>query len=94
MHLHISDDAQADLRNIQDYLEPRSSQGYARIITAIFNMFDVLESFPNLGRKGEVEGTRELSVSRTEYRIVYTLRDAYNIDVERVLHARLRYPIS
>lgn len=92
MHLHLSDDAQADLRNIQEYLEPRSEQGYARVIGAIFNMFDVLESFPNLGREGEVEGTRELTVSRTEYRIVYTLRDAYNIDVERVLHARLRYP--
>ena len=92
MHLFLSDDAKADLHSIKEYLEPRSEQGYARVINAIFSMFDVLESSPNLGRSGQVEGTREITVSRTEYRIVYTLRDAYNIDVERILHSRLKYP--
>lgn len=92
MHLRLSDDAQADLQGIKDYIQPRSPQGYTRVITSIFSIFDQLESFPFLGRSGEVEGTRELTVPRTEYRIVYTLPDDYNIDVERVLHGKLKYP--
>lgn len=48
--------------------------------------------FPFLGRVGQLDGTREMTVPRTEYRIVYTLPDDYHIDVERVLHAKLKYP--
>ncbi len=92
MHLRLSDDAKDDLKDIKDYIEPRSQQGYTRVITAIFTIFDQLESFPFLGRQGEVEGTREMSVPRTEYRIVYSLPDEIHIDVERVLHAKLKYP--
>ena len=94
MHLRLSDDAKADLREIRDYIEPRSPQGYRRIATSIFAIFDQLESFPLLGRIGEVDCTRELTIPRTEYRIVYTLPDEYNIDVERILHAKLKYPLQ
>lgn len=94
MHLRLSLDALTDLDGLRNYLEPKSPQGYQRILLAIFTGFDQLESFPFLGREGEVEGTRELTIPRTEYRIIYTLPDAYNIDVERVLHAKLKYPLG
>lgn len=84
----------ADLKAIRDYVRPRSPQGYQRIITAVFAIFDQLESFPFLGRSGRVEGTRELTVPRTEYRVIYTLPDEYHIDVERILHARVKYPFQ
>ncbi len=93
MHLRISNEAERDLQGIEDYLEPRSPQGYARVITTIFTIFDQLKSFPFLGREGEVEGTREMTVPRTEYRIIYTLPDDYHVDIERVLHAKLKYPL-
>ncbi|TFF27429.1 type II toxin-antitoxin system RelE/ParE family toxin [Jiella endophytica] len=92
MHLRISEDAEADLRFLRDYLNPRSPQAYQRILIAIFAAFDQLEVFPLLGREGEVAGTRELTVPRTPYRIVYSLPNAYFLDVERVLHGSLRYP--
>ena len=94
MNLRLSDDAEADLEGIRNYIQPRSPQGYIRVITAVFAMFDQLEAFPFLGRAGDVEGTREISVPRTQYRIVYSLPDEYNIDVERVLHAKLKYPLD
>jgi toxin ParE1/3/4 len=92
MHLRLSKLAEADLEQIKEYFEPLSQQGYVRMIAALFAAMDQLEVFPFLGREGKVEGTRELTVPRTPYRIVYTLPDEYNIDVERILHERLKYP--
>ena len=92
MNLRLSEDAKSDLRSIRDYIEPRNPQGFSRVITAVFMMFDQLEHFPLLGRSGYIPGTREVIVPRTEYRIVYTLPDEYHIDIERVLHAKLKYP--
>lgn len=94
MHLNISDDARADLLGIKDYLQPRSPGGYFRVLTAIFAIFDQLETFPLLGREGEVATTREMTVPRTPYRIIYTLPDQYHINVERVLHSKLKYPLE
>lgn len=92
MHLRLSKSAEADLEQLRDYLDANSPQGYVRIIHAIFAAFDQLEQFPFLGRPGEVSGTYELTVPRTQFRVVYTLPDTYNIDVERVLHGKLKYP--
>ena len=94
MHLRFSDDAIADLKGIEDYIKPLSPQGYHRIITAIFGIFDQLESFPFLGHEGKVKDTREMKVPRTQYRIIYSLPDKYHVDVERVLHCKIKYPFE
>ena len=43
MHLFLSDDVKADLHSIKEYLEPRSTQGYTRVINAIFTRKPFLE---------------------------------------------------
>ena len=92
MHVNLSSDAKADLRSIKDYLENKSPQGLQRVLVAIFTSIGQLEAFPFLGRYGQVEGTRELSVPRTEYRIIYTFNEPYDVQIERILHAKLKYP--
>lgn len=92
MHVRISEDAEADLRSLRNYLEPLSPQGSERVLIAIFAAFDQLAVFPLLGREGDVDGTRELTVPRIPFRIIYTLPDAFHVDVERVLHAKMKYP--
>lgn len=92
MHARLSEDAATDLHTIRDYLEPRSLQGLQRVLSAIFTTIGQLELFPLLGKDGRVDGTRELIVPRTPFIIVYTVPDAYFIDVERILHGRLKYP--
>lgn len=92
MHARLSEDAETDLHTIRDYLEPRSPQGLQRVLSAIFTTIGQLELFPLLGKDGRVDGTRELIVPRTPFIIVYTVPDAYFIDVERILHGRLKYP--
>jgi len=92
MHIRLTDDAVADLVNLQEYLEPKSPQGYARIVTAIFTTMAQLETFPLLGREGRVEGTREAAVPRTPFLLIYSLDDPLFIDIDRVLHGKQIYP--
>ena len=92
MHIKLSDDAEADLDAIKTYIEPRSPQGYQRVMIAIFSMMEQLGSFPFLGREGEVEGTRELTVPGTDYRLIYRLDEPYDIQIIGVWHGRRKYP--
>lgn len=92
MHIKLSEDAEADLDAIKEYIEPRSPQGYERVMIAIFTTMEQLESFPFLGREGEVEDTRELSVPGTNFRLIYRVDEPYDIQVIGVLHGRRKYP--
>ena len=92
MHIKLLHEAESDLDAIQAYIEPRSPQGFIRVMTAILTTMEQLESFPLLGRVGEVEGTRELTVPGTDYRLIYRLNEPYDIEVIGVLHGRRRYP--
>ena len=51
-----------------------------------------LETFPFLGRAGDVEGTRELTVPRSEYHLIYRLNEPYDIAIIGVWHGRRKYP--
>ncbi len=92
MHVRLSAGAEADLDALAAWLAPRSAQALDRLLTAIFTTLSQLEGFPLLGKPGRVEGTRELVVPRTSLIVVYTLPDAYHVDVERVLDGRQKFP--
>ena len=92
MHVRFSDTAEADLDNIRDYLEPRNAAAFQRILTGIITAAYQLADFPFLGRVGRVEETRELSVPRTPFIIVYWLADEYHIEILNILHDRQQWP--
>jgi toxin ParE1/3/4 len=92
MHVRFQDTAEQDLDAIKEYLATRSPQGLERILTAIFTVADQLETFPFLGHDGDINGTRELTVPRTPFRLVYTLDDPHFVDIIRVIHGRMKYP--
>ncbi|MEO1151004.1 MAG: type II toxin-antitoxin system RelE/ParE family toxin [Pseudomonadota bacterium] len=94
MHIRFADDARADIHSIRDYLHPKNPAACERVLITIFATIDQLENFPFLGRPGRVEDTRELSVTRYPFVIVYTLPDDYHIDIERILHTSRQYPID
>tara|TARA_R110000751_G_scaffold270143_1_gene369878 strand:+ start:585 stop:878 length:294 start_codon:yes stop_codon:yes gene_type:complete len=92
MHVRFADTAEADLNHIKKHIEPESPQGLQRILTAIFTVAEQLESFPLLGRVGDVAGTFELSIPRTPYRFVYTVDDPYYVEIIHVLHGARKWP--
>ncbi|MBA3069455.1 MAG: type II toxin-antitoxin system RelE/ParE family toxin [Hyphomonas sp.] len=92
MHIRLSADAEADLEALAGWLQPRSPQGLDRLLTARFTTLTQLEGFPLLGKQGRVEGTRELVVPRTSLIVIYTLPDAYHLDVEPIFDGRQKYP--
>jgi toxin ParE1/3/4 len=50
-----------------------------------------LSRLPELGRPGRVEGTRELSVPRTRFIIVYR-RSSDSVEVAALLHSSQNWP--
>ncbi len=92
MHVRLSDVAESDLEAIHRHIAKDDAQAATRMADRILTTLYQLESFPFLGRPGRVEGTRELTVPRTSYFIVYSITDDYHIDVELIMHSRRQFP--
>jgi len=80
-----------DLVHIREYIA-RENPGAAReTALKIVDATDRIIQFPELGRAGRVNGTRELVVSSTQYLVVYRLKKKA-IHFLRVLHGHQKWP--
>ncbi|HEY7065375.1 MAG TPA: type II toxin-antitoxin system RelE/ParE family toxin [Chloroflexota bacterium] len=85
--------AEADLRELSDYLLERSPGAALRTYEAIRESVAHLADHPGMGRPGRVAGTRELVIARTPYIVAYTVdQDLSSVIVLRVLHGAGRWP--
>jgi toxin ParE1/3/4 len=80
-----------DLQSLHQYLMERSPvQAYA-MVERILGSIDVLEQYPNLGRVGRVEGTRELVIAGTPFVVFYRVhRD--QVLILSILHGARKWP--
>lgn len=78
--------ALADIAGIHRYIAHDNLQAAAVVAERIFRATWRLELFPLSGRKGAVEGTRELVVPRLPYIVVYEVTAA-TVDIIAVFHA-------
>ena len=85
--------ASLDTAQIQAYIAETDPGSAAVVADRILTAVERLISFPHLGRLGQVEGTRELVVSRTPYLVVYRVNSDV-IEILRVLHGAQRWPDS
>lgn len=92
MHVRFSPTAESDLDGIHNYIAEHNPAAALRIIDTLILAADQLGAFPFLGRPGRIDGTRELTVPRTPYILIYTLPDAYHVDVETIVHTRRQWP--
>jgi toxin ParE1/3/4 len=91
MRLRWTTAAADDLEGIAEYLFEKSPQNAAQLIRKIYEAPSSLKSYPNLGRPGKKEGTRELVLTPLPYIFVYqVMGDATYI--LRILHAAQDWP--
>jgi len=91
MRVVWTEPALRDLASLRAYIakdKPSAADGQAELIVMAVAG---LASFPESGRAGRREGTRELVVGKTPYIVPYRI-SGDRIEVLRVLHGRQRWP--
>jgi addiction module RelE/StbE family toxin len=91
MHLRWTEEAANDLERITDYLLTHAPERAAELIQAVYDAPTSLLTFPNRGRPGKKQGTRELVLTPLPYIVVYTVR-ADVVFVVRILHGAQQWP--
>jgi plasmid stabilization system protein ParE len=85
--------AEQDLEAAYEYVRQDNSSAASRLVARIFKAVEMLQRFPSAGHPGRVPATRELTLARTPYIVVYRLtRD--EIQILSVIHGARRWPES
>jgi toxin ParE1/3/4 len=87
--LRVASRAREHLLSIDSYIRERNPRAAARVGDAIEAAFEMLRRHPFAGRPGRSADTREKSVTRYPYVIVYSLpsEDAGSLVILGVFHA-------
>ena len=80
-----------DLIAVHEYLSEHAPTRADTIVDRILDGIDVLEEYPNLGRQGRLDGTRELVITGTPFIVFYRLRKS-QVEILGVLHAARKWP--
>ena len=83
--------ALADREQIFDYIEADSPRAAIALDNRIKEQIDGLLQFPQSGRAGRVNGTRELVITGSPYIAAYRISDE-TIRILRVLHGARPWP--
>jgi addiction module RelE/StbE family toxin len=83
--------ATADREAIFDYIEADNPKAAIVIDDRIRRHIEQLRNFPESGRPGRIEGTRELVIDRTPYIAAYRIIGK-KIRILRVLHGARLWP--
>jgi toxin ParE1/3/4 len=91
MQVRWSPAAAEDFFRIIEYIRQENPAAAQRIAKTIYESAGSLKSFPNKGRVGRVEGTRELPLPPLPFMVVYrVLKD--RVEIANVIHGAQRWP--
>ncbi len=85
MRLEITRSAETDLARIRDYIRQENPTAARQIVAGILDGIQVLVTYPDIGRPGRIEETRELVLTGSSYIVCYAA-DSKTVSVLRVLH--------
>lgn len=91
MRLEWSPFALEDRDRIFDYIEQDNPRAAVVVDDRIRDQAEVLVNFPESGRPGRIEGTRELVINRTPYIVAYRVQSD-SVRILRVLHGAQLWP--
>ena len=83
--------ASDDIESIYEYIAADNKDAAAKVVLAIYNLGETLFSMAERGRKGSVDGTRELVMTTFPYTIVYQIKGD-RVEVLRVIHQARLWP--
>jgi toxin ParE1/3/4 len=89
--LEWSPRAGRDLLAIREYYADYSQITADRVLTEIRRTALQLETYPSIGRPGQVPGTRELVLPKYPFTLVYRIVGS-RVRIGRVLHQHQKYP--
>jgi len=84
-------DARKDIHDAWLHISENNERAADRIVETITAAGERLSRFPAMGRKGLAPGTREFSIPRTSYFLVYGIL-AGNVEIFRVMHTSRQWP--
>ena len=90
MRVRWTTDAADDLERICDFIAKDRPESARRVAETIVQGVGALDTFPERGRRGRVEGTRELVFASLPFVAVYEVLD--QVQVLRILHGAQRWP--
>jgi toxin ParE1/3/4 len=86
MRIRWTSDAANNLEDIITYLNREHPSSAPAVIRAVIDTVETLTRFPNRGRPGRVEGTRELIIPNLPYIVVYVATDQA-VQLLHIFHA-------
>lgn len=89
--LEWSPRAARDLLSIESFYAEYSQATADRVIAEIRRSAIRLETCPQIGRRGQVSGTRELVINRYPFLLVYRIVGR-RVRIGRILHQHQKYP--
>jgi len=91
MRLRWTTPAAQDLDNIVRRIQQDNPDAAAKVAKTLYDGCGSLENFPRLGRKGRIEGTRELVFAGLPYIVVYRIQDQ-SLEILRIYHGAQDWP--
>jgi toxin ParE1/3/4 len=93
MRIDWIESAFVDLHRVRDYIRQFNPVTAQRTVACVETAVKNLVRFPEMGRPGDVPGTRELVIPRLPYFVVYRL-EADAVQILNVMHDKQKWPPS
>jgi len=91
MQIRWSPAAVEDLLRIIEYIRQENAAAAEGVAKTIYESASTLKSFPNKGRAGRVEGTREPPLPPLPFVVVYRIRRDI-VEIANVIHGAQKWP--
>ena len=91
MRIRWTAPAAEDLYNIARRIRQDNPTAAWQVAKTIYDGCESLTIFPNRGRKGQIEDTRELVVPGLPYIVVYQVKE-HAVEISRIYHAAQDWP--
>jgi len=91
MRVRYTPAALEHLGEIGDYIAKDNREAARRVIQAIRQAVTLLQENPNMGRRGHLDGTRELVIPRLPYYAAYRITET-TVEIFAVIHTARQWP--